>query len=239
MASDSHTSRQRSQLFQDLHEASCDIRHIKGWQKASIRRLIESDSPGVGLPPTDAYASGLIDLKVSAKAVASKLCDGPIASTADAAMRFEFWNVEVFLGDEVLFDGDVYDVRQIEDRTPSVLLGSVETQSGVVVLKASDPPEERVAAMCVVSTKPGGQVSFKLEYTDENGKADVSETITFAADCTVGDSQVIAAGGEEAILCSLEGITDFEGELGGGVLRITDNCPFRTRVLAERRVGGQ
>jgi len=239
MAAESYGSRQRQELFQDLHRASCDVRHIKGWQKASIRRLIESDSPGVGLPPTDAYASGLVDLKVCASTVPSELCDGPIASTTNAAMRFEFWNVEVFLGDEVLFDGDAYDVRQIEDKTPSVLLGSVETQSGVVVLKPNDAPEEPVAAMCVVSTKPAGQVSFKLEYTDENDEANVSDAITFAADCTVGDFQVITSGGEEAVVASVQDIAEFDGELGGGVLRIADNCPFRTRVLAERRVGGQ
>ena len=239
MASESHGSGQRLQLFRDLHKASCDVRHIKGWQKASIRRLIQSDSPGIGLPPTDAYASGLVDLKVCASTVPSELCDGPIASTTNAATRFEFWNVEVFLGDEVLFDGDAYDVRQIEDRTPSVVLGSVETQSGVVVLEAHDAPEEPVAAMCVVSTKPAGQVSFKLEYTDGNGEANVSDTITFAADCTVGDSQVITTGGEEAVVSSVEDIADFDGDLGGGVLMIMDNCPFRTRVLTERRVGCQ
>ncbi len=239
MARESDGSRERSQLFRDIHQASNEARQIGGWQKASIRRLIQSDSPGIGLPPTDAYSSGLIDLKVCASSVPQELCDGPVASTTNAAMRFEFWNVEVFLGDEVLFDGDAYDVRQIEDRTPSVLLASVETQSGVVVLKANDAPEEPVAAMCIVSTKPAGQVSFKLEYTDGNGEETVSDAITFATDCKVGDSQVITTGGEEAAVASLQDITEFEGELGGGVLRITDNCPFRTRVLAERRVGGQ
>ena len=235
MARQSHGSRERAQLFQDLRQANDDVRRIKGWQKASIRRLIESDSPGVGLPPTDAYASGLVDLKVCAWSAPSELRDGPVVPTTDADKRFEFWNVEVFLGDQILFEGEVYDVRLIEDVTPGVALGSVETESDVAVLKSNDAPEESVAAMCVVSTKPAGQVSFKLEYTDGSGEGQVSDTITFGADCKVGDSQAITTGGEEAVVASVQDITGFDGDLGGGVLRIMDNCPFRTRVLTERR----
>lgn len=235
MANNSNASKQRSQLFRDLHEASNEIRQIKGWQKASIRRLMYSDSPGVGLPPTDAYASGLVDLRVCASSMPSDLCDGAIATTTNEAVRFEFWNVEVFLGDEILFQDDIYDVRQVEDVTPGVLLGSVETQSGVVVLETGEAPEEPVAAMCVVGTKPAGQVSFKLEYTDDNGEVKVSDAIVFAASCKVGDSEVVTTGGHETVVASIGDIVDFEGDLGGGVLRISDNCPFRTRVLGERQ----
>ncbi|MBN2209547.1 MAG: hypothetical protein JW759_09660 [Candidatus Coatesbacteria bacterium] len=236
MARQSRGSRERAQLFQDLRQANDDVRRIRGWQKASIRRLVQSDSPGVGLPPTDAYASGLVDLKVCASSAPFELSDGPVVPTTDADKRFEFWNIEVFLGDQILFEGDVYDVRLIEDVTPSVALGSVETESDAVVFKSNDAPEESVAAMCVVSTKPAGHVSFKLEYTDDSGEWQVSDTIAFAADCKVGDSQVITTGGEEAVVAFVQDITGFDGDLGDGVLRIVDNCPFRTRVLAGRRV---
>ncbi len=235
MTDGSNASRQRRQLFHDLQEASCEIRQTRGSQTASIRRLVSSDSPGLGLPPTDAYASGLVDLSVCASSMPSGLCEGAVASITNASSRFEFWNIEVFLGDEILFQGDIYDVRQVEDVTPGVLLGSVEIQSGVVVLKASDAPEEPVGAMCIVGTKPAAGVSFKLEYVDDDDEVKVSDAIEFAASCKVGDSIVVTTDGLEATVASLEDIVDFEGDLGGGILRIYDNCPFRTRVLGERR----
>jgi len=228
----------RRLMLRDLHEVERDFREMNGWQRASIRRLIVSDSAGVGLPPTDAYASGLVDLEVCASSMPLELEGGPVVPTMDGGMRFEFWNIEVSPGDEVLFGGDTYEVKRIESRTPSVVLGTIEVESGAAILNAAAAPERPVEAMCGISTKPAGEVSFRLQYEDIGGEARVSDAISFPADCNVGDAQSVMIEGEETMITLLCGVSDFEGELGGGVVRITDNCPFRTRVVAHRREQG-
>ena len=238
MTSERSKGGNRRHIFRDLHEVERDFREMSGWQRASIKRLIASDSAGVGLPPTDTYASGLVDLSVCASPLPLELDGGSVVSTVDGGMRFEFWNIDVFPGDEVLFGGDIYEVNRVESRTPSVVLGTIEVESGAVVLSAAAAPEAPVEAMCVISTKPAGVVSFKLQYDDIEGEARLSDTISFPADCKVGDVQPVMREGENAMVSQLSGISDLEGELGGGVVRVTDNCPFRTRVIASRKQQG-
>jgi hypothetical protein len=222
-------------MFEDLRQASDDVRELAGWQKASIRRLVQSGSSGVGIPPTDAYASGLADLPVIATLRPTGLDEGPIASTTEAAVQFEFWNVEVGPGDEVVFEDETYEVESVASRSPSLVLGAVKTQGGSVVLESADAPEEPVAAMCLVTTKPAGNVSFRLEYIDDNNETRLSDAISFAGDCKVGDCRTVTTDGDRCLVASLSGIKEFSGQLGGGVLTIMDDCPFRVRVLAARK----
>ena len=80
------TSAIRSQTLNDLADAAGDVRRLRGWQTASIRRLVGSSSCGVGIAPTDAYASGLTDLPVIATLHSTGEDEGPIASTTDVRM---------------------------------------------------------------------------------------------------------------------------------------------------------
>ncbi|MBN1591691.1 MAG: hypothetical protein JW941_00420 [Candidatus Coatesbacteria bacterium] len=235
MAGSSRAFDERSQLLGDLHTAGEDVRRFKGWQTASIRRLIGSEFEGVGLPPTDAYASGLVDLKVSATYLPENLENGEIVSAGDSPMRFEFWNVEVFMGDEIVFQGATYEVMRIEEVTPRLQLGSIKADGGSAVFDSENSPEEAVGAMCIISTKPAGLTIFKLEYRDENEELKVSDAIEFAEGCSVGEFSIVNSNGSRATITSIENVVEFEGDLGAGIIWVLDECPFRTRAIGELR----
>ena len=224
----------RSQMFSDLKGASKDIQQLHGWQKASIRRMIKAESPGVGLPPTDAYESGLTDLPVIASFVRSSTEEGPVAPTTCATMQFEFWNVEVTPGDEILFGGEVFVVCDITSRSERLVMADVLVQSGETVLEKQQTPDAAVAAMCLVWRKPPDAISLRLNYTDNSDEARVSDEIEFGADCSVGDVVVVRRDGETADVKDVTDVNTFSGELGLGVIKVLDKSPFRSQVTATK-----
>lgn len=221
----------RSQALNDLSDAAGEVRRLRGWPTASVRRLVSSKSDGIGMAPTDVYASGLTDLPVIAKLHPTGEDEGPIASTTRTSMSFEFFNVEVIPGDEIVFEDRVYRVTDALGQTTSLVLGEVSYQSGTVVLDRKAPPEEPVGVRAVVRTKPAAEVSFKVEYADQNGEEVVSDPMLFPGGCSVGDWVTATKDGKPARISEVLSIEEFAGELGAGVLRLSDDCPSRIRVL--------
>ena len=199
-------------MFADLKSAHDDLRSVKGLQTASVLRLLPSDSPGVGIPPTENYASGLTDLPVIARLGADGLSCSDTASEGKQTAEFEFWNVQVFLGDQVLFDGERYEVSQVTS-TERVVLAEVFVGSGVVQLSASEAREQPVEAMCLVCVKPASEVSIRLRYVAADDEEVVSDEIVFGADCKVGDLAVLM---NQSVTCAVKRISSLDSSNSKG-----------------------
>ena len=225
----------RSKMFWDILKASDDAQELQGWQKASVRRLVNSHSSTLGVPPQDAYASGLTDLSVLASFLPAPVERDRTAPQIGRRVEFEFWNVEVLPGDEILFAGGVYEVEKVLSRTPSLVLGQVVEREGSAVFEEITQPAAPVCVMFVVFTKPKAEVWLRLRFVDREGETVLSDQVWFSAGCKVGDYCVVTRDRAKAVVSQAVGIEDFAGELGAGVIKLLDDCPFRLRVLAAQK----